>query len=179
VLSTICELLAWPSRLRNRAAHHPACRRRSTPPSPPSCRPSALRASSLPGHISVRTTVFIVFANSDAATMSALGRTAVAFGRATVRRASSAAAPASSEAAAARPAPRMPEGVDPAAFHPKEHAVSDMWRWRLVTGVASVPVFGYFCLQVRCVFALVWPARPLPRYFPVTELLLDARPPFS
>ncbi|OSX71977.1 hypothetical protein BU14_0484s0005 [Porphyra umbilicalis] len=80
--------------------------------------------------------------------MSALGRTAAAFGRATVRRASSAAAPASTEAAAARPAARMPEGVDPAAFHPKAHAVSDMWRWRLVTGVASVPVFGYFCLQM-------------------------------
>lgn len=80
--------------------------------------------------------------------MSALARTAAAVGRVTVRRASNAAAPAA-DAAAARPAPRMPEGVDPAALHPKAHAVADMWRWRMVTGVASVPVFGYFCLQVR------------------------------
>ena len=120
----------------------------------------------------MRPVVFIVFADSGVATMSALGRTAAAFGRATVRRASSAAAPASTEAAAARPAARMPEGVDPAAFHPKAHAVSDMWRWRLVTGVASVPVFGYFCLQVRCVFALVWPARPVLCYFPAAEAFL-------
>eukprot|EP00170_Pyropia_yezoensis_P000012 contig_375_g12 len=79
--------------------------------------------------------------------MSALARTAAAVGRATVRRASNAAAPAG-DAAAARPAPRLPEGVDPAALHPKAHAVADMWRWRLGTGVASVPVFGYFCLQM-------------------------------
>lgn len=85
--------------------------------------------------------------------MSALARTAAAVGRATVRRASNAAAPAG-DAAAARPAPRLPEGVDPAALHPKAHAVADMWRWRLVTGVASVPVFGYFCLQVRRVVLL-------------------------
>lgn len=78
--------------------------------------------------------------------MSALARTAAAVGRATVRRASSGAAQAP---AAARPAPRMPEGVDPASLHPKEHAVADMWRWRLVTAAASVPVFGYFCVQVR------------------------------
>lgn len=86
--------------------------------------------------------------------MSALARTAAAVGRATVRRASNAAAP-SADAAAARPAPRMPEGVDPAALHPKAHAVADMWRWRFVTGVASVPVFGYFCLQVRRVLLFV------------------------
>ncbi|GAB0498335.1 hypothetical protein MMPV_009678 [Pyropia vietnamensis] len=86
--------------------------------------------------------------------MSGLARTAAAVGRATVRRASSAAAPAA-DAAAARPAPRMPDGVDPAALHPKAHAVADMWRWRFVTGVASVPVFGFFCLQV-CHVVLVF-----------------------
>lgn len=87
--------------------------------------------------------------------MSALARTAAAVGRATVRRASNAAAP-SADAAAARPAPRMPDGVDPAALHPKAHAVADMWRWRSVTGVASVPVFLYFCLQVRCAELGYW-----------------------
>lgn len=53
----------------------------------------------------------------------------------------------STEAGGASRGPKLPEGNDPAAFHPIEHAANDTSRWRWISAVFSLPVGGFAVLQ--------------------------------